>query len=251
MNVAIRHRTVSAAITAQLRDSILDGSYSEGEQLRQDAIAASFGVSRIPVREALLQLEAEGLVQIFPHKGAVVTGLSRAEVDDVFELRGILEVRLLRQSAPLLTQDDFADIDAVQAAFADAIRRRDSSRWGALNAELHMALYKRADLPRSLSLVANLLTASERYTRIQLTTRIAWQRAQAEHAELIGLCRNKDWDQACVLLASHIAGVYADLSAMLSKRLTPQATGLPEPVLLSKPALLPKPALLTKQRVSL
>ncbi len=239
MGIILKHRTVAAAITAQLRDSVLDGSYSEGAQLRQDALAMSFGVSRIPVREALLQLEAEGLVQIFPHKGAVVTGLSRAEVDDVFELRSMLEVRLLRHSAPLLTQADFIEIDAVQAAFADAIRRRDSSRWGALNAELHMALYKRADLPRSLTLVAHLLTASERYTRIQLTSRTAWQRAQAEHAALIDLCRSGQLDQACILLASHIATVHADLSAMLSKRLAPSATISPKPPVLPKLGVLP------------
>ncbi|MGL4240316.1 MAG: GntR family transcriptional regulator, partial [Beijerinckiaceae bacterium] len=125
MSAALKHRTVSAAIAAQLRDAVLDGSYPAGAQLRQDALAASFGVSRIPVREALLQLEGEGLVQIVPHKGAVVSGLSKAEVDDVFALRGLLETRLLRHSAPRLTADDFTELDRVQSAFADAIRRRD------------------------------------------------------------------------------------------------------------------------------
>jgi DNA-binding GntR family transcriptional regulator len=217
VSAALKHRTISSAIVEQLRDAVLGGAYPSGAQLRQDALAASFGVSRIPVREALLQLEAEGLVQIVPHKGAVVTGLSRAEVDDVFELRGLLEVRLLRHSAPRLTPEDFADLDAVQGAFADAIRRRDVSRWGTLNAELHMALYKRAGLPRTITLVANLLTASERYTRIQLASKAAWQRAQAEHAELIDLCRRHETDKACALLADHISTVHADLSAMLGQ----------------------------------
>jgi DNA-binding GntR family transcriptional regulator len=158
-------------------------------------------------------------VQIIPHKGAVVTGLSRAEVDDVFDLRGLLEVRLLRRSVPHLTDDDFANIDTVKHAFADAIRRRDTGRWGVLNAELHMALYQRADLPRTMGLVANLLTASERYTRIQLATRTAWQRAQAEHGALIAVCRKRDIEQACALLTAHIATVHADLSAMLDQRL--------------------------------
>ncbi len=218
MSSTLKHRTISSAIAEQLRDAVLGGAYASGMQLRQDALASSFGVSRIPVREALLQLEAEGLVQIFPHKGAVVTGLSQAEVDDVFELRGMLEVRLLRRSVPRLTDDDYGEIDIVQHAFADAIRRLDTGRWGALNAELHMALYKRADLPRSVTLVANLLTASERYTRIQLATKAAWQRAQAEHAELIGLCRKGQTEQACVFLASHISTVHADLTAMFAQR---------------------------------
>ncbi len=215
MSAALKHRTVSAAIAEQLRDAVLAGAYASGEQLRQDALATMFGVSRIPVREALLQLEAEGLVQIVPHKGAVVTGLSRAEVDDVFELRALLEVRLLRRSAERLTAEDFAELDSIQAAFADAIRRRDSSRWGHLNARLHTALYSRADLPRTTALVANLLTASERYTRIQLSTKAAWQRAQTEHGQIIDLCRARKTSAACKLLAEHIATVHADIIAMI------------------------------------
>jgi DNA-binding GntR family transcriptional regulator len=216
MNLELKHRTISSAISTQLRDAVLSGVYPSGAQLRQDALAASFGVSRIPVREALLQLEAEGLVQIVPHKGAVVTGLSKAEVDDVFGLRLLLEVRLLRSSISLLTVADFNDIDRIQEAFGGAIRARDAARWGTLNAELHMALYRRADLPRTSGIVANLLTASERYTRIQLTGKAAWQRAQAEHGELIALCRRQETDAACALLEWHISAVHRDLAAMMA-----------------------------------
>jgi DNA-binding GntR family transcriptional regulator len=215
MNAALKHRTISSAIGTQLRDAVLSGVYPSGAQLRQDALAAQFGVSRIPVREALLQLEAEGLVQIVPHKGAVVAGLSLAEIDDVFALRLLLEVRLLKHSAPLLTDEDFSDLDQIQQAFCDAIRRKDAARWGVLNAELHTALYRRADLPRTSGIVANLLTASERYTRIQLSGKAAWQRAQAEHGELIELCRRKETDAACALLEKHIAAVHRDLAALM------------------------------------
>jgi DNA-binding GntR family transcriptional regulator len=218
MNVELKHRTIASAISTQLRDAVLSGVYRSGAQLRQDALAAQFGVSRIPVREALLQLEAEGLVQIVPHKGAVVAGLSWAEVDDVFALRRVLEVRLLRRSAPLLTASDFDDLDRIQRAFGEAISGSDAARWGTLNAELHAALYRRADLPRTSGIVANLLTASERYTRIQLSGKAAWQRAQSEHGELIELCRRGDTDAACALLERHIATVHHDLSAIMSQQ---------------------------------
>lgn len=218
MNQPLKHRTISAAISTQIRDGVLSGAYPSGTQLRQDALAASFGVSRIPVREALLQLEAEGLVQIVPHKGAVVAELSRAEIDDVFALRGVLEVRLLRHSAPLLEAEDFIALDSIQEAFSGAIRGRDASRWGTLNAELHMALYSRADLPRTSAIVSNLLTASERYTRIQLSGKAAWQRAQAEHGELVELCRKRDVEAACALLLRHIDTVHHDLVAMMDQK---------------------------------
>jgi DNA-binding GntR family transcriptional regulator len=219
MTIALKHRTISSAITTQLRDAVLSGEQPSGSQLRQDAIAAQFGVSRIPVREALLQLEAEGLVHIMPHKGAVVTSLSRTEVDDVFELRAVLEVRLLKRSAAVLTGEDFAELDRVQQAFGQAIRTKDAARWGILNAELHMALYRRADLPRTAGIVANLLTASERYTRIQLSANTAWQRAQSEHGELIELCRRGETEAACALLEQHITTVHRDLVDMIGKTL--------------------------------
>lgn len=220
MSLARKHRTIAGSIAAELRNVLLSGGYPAGSQLRQDALAATYGVSRIPVREALLQLEAEGLVAIVPHKGAVVASLSRADVEDVFALRALLEPRLLLKSAPLLERGDFVAIDSVQAAFAEAIRLRDSARWGALNAELHGRLYARADMPRTRSIVAGLLTASERYTRIQLATEAQWRRADAEHGELIDLCRNGEAERAARLLVAHIEAVRDDLLALLGDRLS-------------------------------
>ena len=101
----IRQTLASAAVDA-IRERILDRTYPEGEPLRQDSLAAELGVSRIPIREALRQLEAEGLVTFNPQRGAVVSSLSIAEIEELFELRAELESDLLRRSVPLLTEDD-------------------------------------------------------------------------------------------------------------------------------------------------
>ena len=215
MTVALQTRTLSAAIADRLRQDILGGTHASGTQLRQDALAASYGVSRIPVREALFQLEAEGLVDMVPHRGAVVTSLSPDEVRDVLDLRRLLEVRLLGGSIPQLNTADFAEIDGIHAAFGEAITRQDRSRWGALNAALHLAMYRRAPMPRTLAVVQGLLQTSERYTRLQLTTEAAWQRATREHGQLIALCRSRDVAAACALLEAHISAVRADLDAMM------------------------------------
>ncbi|MFO1287569.1 MAG: GntR family transcriptional regulator [Rubrivivax sp.] len=169
MPAPLTHRTLSSAIVERLRQSILGGERAAGGQLRQDALAAELGVSRIPVREALFQLEAEGLVRIEPHKGAVVAGFALAEIDDVFDLRVLLEPRLLARSVPRLQAADYAEIDALDAAFAEAIARHDVAQWGELNARLHLSLYRHAALPRTLAIVAALLQASDRYTRVQLS----------------------------------------------------------------------------------
>src|SRR3954452_12204296 len=102
--VPIQRQTIAGMTLEALRDRILRGEYPEGEPLRQDAIAIELGVSRIPVREALRQLEAEGLVTFTPHRGAVVSTLSIDEIVELFELRAEIESDLLRRSIPHMTE---------------------------------------------------------------------------------------------------------------------------------------------------
>jgi DNA-binding GntR family transcriptional regulator len=212
------HRTLSSAIAEQLRQGILSGTHVAGSQLRQDALAVQYGVSRIPVREALFQLEAEGLVQIAPHKGAVVSTFSLAEVDDVFDLRVLLEPRLLRSSVALLTDTDYADIALLDDAFASAIAQQDVAHWGELNARFHQALYRHAAQPRTLAIVTQLLQSSERYTRVQMKRANpdkALPRAESEHRKLLQLCRGGLVDEACAHLVDHIEAVRKDLHRLL------------------------------------
>jgi DNA-binding GntR family transcriptional regulator len=212
------HRTLSSAIAEQLRQGVLSGAYAAGSALRQDMLAAQYGVSRIPVREALFQLEAEGLVLIAPHKGAIVSNFSLAEVDDVFDLRVLLEPRLLRSSAPLLTAADCANIAELDDAFAKAIAEQDVAHWGELNARFHQALYRHAPLPRTLAIVTQLLQTSERYTRVQMNRANpdkALPRAEREHRKLLQLCRSGQVDQACAHLVGHIEAVRKDLHRLL------------------------------------
>ncbi|WP_372426474.1 GntR family transcriptional regulator [Salinarimonas chemoclinalis] len=213
-------RTIAARAAEALRRRILSGEYPGGFALRQDALAAELGASRIPIREALVQLEAEGLVTIKPHRGAVVCALSAAEADELFALRALLEPRLLARSAPLLTLGDFAALDAILAEYGARMRAHDPSRWGMLNTTLHLRLYAHAGQPRTAGIVTTLLASADRYTRIQLAhadrngDRLA--RAEAEHAALVDLCREGAFAQACALLAAHIDGAREDLLALLA-----------------------------------
>jgi DNA-binding GntR family transcriptional regulator len=215
--VPLKNRTLAAHVLDRLREEILTGQHEAGAQLRQDAVAAAFGVSRIPVREALLQLEAEGFVRIVPHKGAVVSGISADELNDVFDLRALLEPRLFRAAIPLLAEADFAVLDAIHARFVAAIAARDVVQWGLLNADFHARLYAPAPLPRTQAIVASLLQTSDRYTRLQLSTPAAMERAQREHAELVELAHGRKVAAAAKRLAAHIEGVRADLLAVLRK----------------------------------
>lgn len=213
---SLKHRTLSGALLEEIRQGILSGRYEAGTQLRQDALAETFGVSRIPIREALFQLEAEGFVKIMPQKGAVVSDLSRDEIDDIFELRILLEPRLLLASAPKLTDEDFERLTARHDTYVQAISSNAVNEYGRLNADLHLAMYHRAGMPRTEQIVASLLQTSDRYTRIQLSNTAAMQRAMSEHAELIHLCRSGRFERAGRFLAEHVAAVRDDLVSTLS-----------------------------------
>lgn len=126
---SIEHRTISSAVTDDLRQRILSGELESGLQLRQDQLAAEFGVSRIPIREALMQLEAEGLVKLSPHRGATVSSPSLDEIQEVFELRGMLEPMLLMASAPRLTREDFTVLEGLLEEYASNMEANNVQIW--------------------------------------------------------------------------------------------------------------------------
>ncbi|MBZ6075552.1 GntR family transcriptional regulator [Microvirga puerhi] len=200
----LRHRTISAAVAEDLRRRIIDGDFAAGFQLRQDALASEFGVSRIPVREALMQLEAEGLVKIHPHRGAIVSELSTEEVEELFELRALLEPRLLKASARHLTEEDYRQLRAILQEYGAELRAQHVGRWGELNTEFHRLLYRHAEQPRTMAMVFNLLQECDRHTRLQLSLTDGMERAEAEHAELVELCAEGKIAAACALLKTHI-----------------------------------------------
>jgi DNA-binding GntR family transcriptional regulator len=213
------HRTVAASAADAIRRKIFDGQLKDGEPLRQDLLAAEFGISRTPVREALVQLEAEGLVKIEPHKGAVVAGTSIANIEETFELREILEPILLARSAPRLTAAAFDQIDAILKEYSAEIRSQNVRRWGELNTSLHAKLYARAERPQIQAIVDKLLTASDRYTRLQLLHTDGLERAEREHAEIVDLCRNGQFAVAAKALADHIRAVKVMLVGFVADQL--------------------------------
>src|SRR5215467_7805988 len=119
---AIPRQSLTSAVADKLRDQIIRGEIVEGTQLRQDAIATQYRVSRIPVREALRQLDAEGLITIVPNRGAIVPVLAPEDVEELFTIRALLEPELLKLSIPKLTQDDFSQAESILRKFETELR---------------------------------------------------------------------------------------------------------------------------------
>ncbi|HET6176064.1 MAG TPA: GntR family transcriptional regulator [Candidatus Sulfotelmatobacter sp.] len=218
---AIPRQSLTSAVADKLRDQIIRGEIPEGAQLRQDAIATQYHVSRIPVREALRQLDAEGLIAIVPNRGAIVPALSPDDIEELFSIRALLEPEVLKLSIPLLTEEDFSEAAAVLREYVDELRREDHvSTWGRLNWNFHSILYSRAKQPRFMAIIRNVNNSGERYTRLQLYLTHGMKRANEEHHKILELCRQRDVAAACKLLRQHIEHAGESLKQALEQKRT-------------------------------
>lgn len=216
--MSIEHKTRTQLVAEAIREKILSGEIKAGEPLRQAALADELNVSRIPVREALLQLEAEGLVNFEAHKGATATQLSADQIDEIFDLRALLEAELLSHSIKKLTPRDLLEAEAVLYDLEEAVERGDTQlATGKLNAEFHGKLYSKADRPQTSELVDMYSKNSERYVRMHILLAGGFATAPEEHRTLLELCKNKDIEQACAFLKTHILSAKEDIKALLIK----------------------------------
>src|SRR6202050_1402003 len=189
----IPRQSLAAAVTERLREQIISGELREGEQLRQDAIAEEFQISRIPVREALSHLAAEGLITIVANRGAVVSALSPEEISELFETRAVLECYMLRLAIPNFKEEDFLRAEEILQHFEESLENdSDIKLWGQWNWSFHSTLYAPADRPVMMSFLKTLNNNCDRYTRLHLLFTRDLHLAGKAHHELLDACRTKN-----------------------------------------------------------
>ncbi|CAI8767411.1 MULTISPECIES: GntR family transcriptional regulator [Pseudomonas] len=188
-------------IEETLRSAILDGRLPCGTALRQQDLADLFGVSRMPVREALRQLEAQELLSVTTHKGAVVAPLIQGDATETYELRILLESEAMRQSIPLLTSADHA----LAAGYIEELEtQHDYSEIGRLNRLFHMALYSKAPNKRLLRLVEDGLNEEERFLRFNLEAMGLGKLSQEDHRAMLQAVIERDVELSVKLLTHHL-----------------------------------------------
>lgn len=206
--IGVERRSLSVQVADTLRELIISNTYTHGHPLRQDEVAKRLGVSHIPVRAAFQQLESEGLITNVPYKGAIVTRLSPAEIEEYFDIRATLEVDLLKRSIRNLAPEAIARARKIVERMDNA----QPARWGELNWKLHEELYSAANRPITLDFVRKIHDNLDRYVRIQLSlAEENRKRAHQEHIKLIDVCEARDEAKATRLLHAHISGVRDDL----------------------------------------
>lgn len=217
--MTIVYKTRTQLVVETLREKILSGEITAGQPLRQAALAEELNVSRIPVREALLQLEAEGLVSFEPHKGATATELNANQVDELFELRAMLESDLLAASIPNLTEEMLSNAQELLSKLDKALGKENAANtWSELNSDYHNCLYAAANRPQTQDLVDTLNKNADRYIRMHLLWAGGISKAESEHNEILALCKKKDIEGAVAMLKQHILGSRDEIKAFLEDR---------------------------------
>ena len=195
--VVRERRTTQELVFEFLRDAILSGGLRGGAHLVQDKIASELNVSRVPVREALLQLESEGLVRMEAHRGASVVWLSPEEVEEIFEIRAILVTAAIRRVVPHLTDPQIERLRQI----ADRQQRESNMAARArLNHAFYATLFESLNRPRLQALIDKLEREVERYL-------MPLDRPHLGHRELVEACRRRDADQAAELVRQHLERV--------------------------------------------
>jgi DNA-binding GntR family transcriptional regulator len=190
-----------SVIEETLRAAILDGRIPCGTALRQQDLADLFGVSRMPVREALRQLEAQSLLNVIAHKGAVVAPLVQGDAVETYALRILLESEALRLSIPLLTSEDFQQA----ARYIEELEtQHDYTEIGRLNRLFHMSLYSKAPNRRLLKLVEDGLNEEERFLRFNLEAMGLGKLSQEDHRAMLRAVEDRDVERSVKMLEQHL-----------------------------------------------
>ncbi len=212
-------QTIASQLMFRLRNRILAGDYAPGSALRQDTLAAEFGTSKIPVREALVQLQSEGLVDIFPQRGFQVRPLSASELDEVFRLRLQIEPTAVARGAKCAAVEDRVAARVALSQLNEALASGEFASSGHLNRAFHLTLIVPRLHPVAGEVLGRLHTLAQRYVQAHLRPEGRFKRATREHNALYETWNDGKGKQAARLTQAHIAATRDDLERVVLARI--------------------------------
>jgi DNA-binding GntR family transcriptional regulator len=200
----LENRTLREQVVDHLRTEILSSRLAPGTELGEVALARSLGVSRGPLREALGQLAAEGLVRIVPRRGAVVKGLTRQEFIDAYQVREALESLAIKLAVPRLTETDKADLRRMCAQMELEARAGNTDRFFEINRDFHATLVRGAGNKTLEEMHAQLIAQMTRLLKKSVELRGGVEQSAAEHRAILAAIDAGDPARAARLLEEHI-----------------------------------------------
>ena len=188
----IKHQTIQDIVCSTIRARILSGELPPGQWIRQDELAESLGVSRMPVREALHKLETEGLVTFYPRRGAVVTSITLEEFDEIYRIREELELLAVRWAGEHMAEFDLPRLRELFASLQDSEDRGDIEQRMRTVREFHFAILRMARRAHLFRIIESLWDLTELHRRIYSGIRgVAQERLQA-YADILEACEAHD-----------------------------------------------------------
>lgn len=216
------HRTLRERILSAVRTAIVNGQIRPGTRIMEPELAQRFGISRTPVREAIRQLESEGLISVVPRKGAIVVSISPQDISNFYELKMILEGHAARLAAKILTENDLAKMETVNRQIeAASVKKKDLGRVLDLHDEFHEIFLRACGNDKLHAIVQNLVMQFQQF-RILLAMPERIQGSIRQHAEIIEAFRRKDAARAEELVRKN-----ALYGKKLLLREVPKALSLP------------------------
>jgi DNA-binding GntR family transcriptional regulator len=219
-------RVLAEDVAARMRTAILQGYFAPGERLREEQLANALGVSRGPIREALVQLERQGLVVINRNRGAVVAQLSREDLEELYTLRLAIEELAVRRATRFADADAIAALDTIVVRIEDAFARGvTESEAAELDLALHDLIYRTARHRRLEETWANM---RPQIHILLLSRNVAHgdfrEMLLTSHQELVGAMRDQDEERAVAFIREHIAGSYERVDRSMRSREAPKST---------------------------
>lgn len=211
-------QSMTSQLIVRLRNGILAGIYAPGSALRQDMLASEFGTSKIPIREALVQLQSEGLVDIFPNRGFQVRPLAASELNEVFRLRLQIEPTAVAQGTKLATAADHDGARKALSQLHEALAAEDFAASGRLNRAFHLALIVPRLQPVAAEILGRLHTLAQRYVQAHLRPEGRVKRASREHAALFRVWCDGKSKEVKILTHAHIEATRDDLTRTEPKK---------------------------------
>ena len=212
-------QSMTSQLIVRLRDRVLAGVYAPGSALRQDTLALEFGISKIPVREALVQLQSEGLVNIYPNRGFQVRPLVASELEEVFSLRLQMEPAAAALGAKLAGAADHLAARTALERLNEALAAAEFVSSGQLNRAFHLQLLVPRLQPVASEILGRLHTLAQRYVQAHLRPEGRVKRASREHATLLKIwCAGKS-KQVRDLMHGHIESTREDLARAVGGKL--------------------------------
>jgi len=207
--------SLSKPIYDALKEDIITGKLAAGKPLRQDEIAKEHGVSKVPVREALLKLESDGFVVFRKNCGATVRELSIAEILHLMDIRVALECKALELAIPNLIQADLVEAKRILDEYTD---EDNLSYWSKMNQRFHHLLYEPCGNVQLLEMIAEVQRKMGPTIRLLVTETTGLTRPQAEHRDILSACEANNVALGVELLKQHIETTKKETAAMLRRR---------------------------------